>query len=110
MPGGGSSETRNPKPETRHPVCVAIEILDEDHSLRLAMRRLATDADLRASLGRAGQPYWQREHSLDAMVEDYERVMRGVRQAREGREMADVPTGEEKLTSLLAPFGVQRPW
>ena len=27
------------------PVCVAIDILDEDHSLRLAMRRLATDAD-----------------------------------------------------------------
>ena len=29
------------------PVCVAIDILDEDHSLRLAMRRLATDAALR---------------------------------------------------------------
>ena len=27
------------------PVAIAIDILDEDHSLRLAMRRLATDAD-----------------------------------------------------------------
>ncbi len=34
------------------PVCVSIDIVDEDHSLRLAMRRLATDARLRASLGR----------------------------------------------------------
>ncbi len=32
-------------------VCVSLDILDEDHSLRLAMRRLAKDADLRAELG-----------------------------------------------------------
>ena len=56
-------------------ICVAIDILDEDHSLRLAMRRLAQDAELRERLGRAGQAWWQREHSLEAMVEDYERVV-----------------------------------
>src|SRR5207245_704895 len=57
-------------------ICVAIDILDEDHSLRLAMRRLAGDADLRAQLGRAGREWWAREHSVDAMADDYERVMR----------------------------------
>ena len=61
--------------ETVEPVTVAIDILDEDHSLRLAMRRLATDPRLRASLGAAGQRYWEREHSMPRMVEDYERVM-----------------------------------
>ena len=66
-----------PSPDRRapDPVTVAIDILDEDHSLRLAMRRLATDADLRARLGAAGQRYWQREHSLDAMLDDYRRLL-----------------------------------
>jgi glycosyltransferase involved in cell wall biosynthesis len=51
------------------PVTVAIDILDEDHSLRLAMRRLATDPGLRKSLGHAGQLYWEREHSVRSMLE-----------------------------------------
>ena len=70
-----SPESRAPSPEPRAPITVAIDILDEDHSLRLAMRRLATDADLRTRLGAAGQRYWQREHSLDAMLDDYRRLL-----------------------------------
>ena len=58
------------------PVTVAIDILDEDHSLRLAMARLAADSDLRRSLGLAARTYWEREHTVERMVEDYERVMR----------------------------------
>src|SRR5690606_8322021 len=42
---------------------VAIDILDEDHSLRLAMRRLAGDAGLRDTLGRAAASYWEMHHS-----------------------------------------------
>ena len=57
------------------PVTVAIDILDEDHSLRLAMRRLASDAALRAALGAAGRRYWEDEHSMPRMVEDYRRVL-----------------------------------
>lgn len=57
------------------PVTVAIDILDEDHSLRLAMRRLASDPALRASLAAAGREYWQREHSPDAMIDDYRRII-----------------------------------
>ena len=94
----------------RASICVAIDILDEDHSLRLAMRRLATDADLRATLGRAGQEYWQREHSLERMVEDYERVMRRACEVRESGEVQAQETGESKLKALLEPFGVTSPW
>jgi glycosyltransferase involved in cell wall biosynthesis len=57
------------------PVTVAIDILDEDHSLRLAMRRLASDATLRAKVGAAGLRYWEREHSMPRMIEDYRRVI-----------------------------------
>lgn len=56
-------------------VTVAIDILDEDHSLRLAMRRLASDQPMRQALGAAGRAYWAREHSVECMVEDYRRLL-----------------------------------
>jgi glycosyltransferase involved in cell wall biosynthesis len=63
------------KPETTAPVTIAIDILDEDHSLRLAMRRLATDATLRERLGREARAWWESEHTVERMADDYERVM-----------------------------------
>ena len=105
---GPVTSVLKPKAQSPKPVCVAIDILDEDHSLRLAMRRLATDADLRATLGRAGQEFWGHEHSLERMVEDYERVIGAV------PEITPTPyvheAGDETLEALLAPFGVAKPW
>jgi glycosyltransferase involved in cell wall biosynthesis len=94
------------------PVCVAIDILDEDHSLRLAMRRLAADADLRAALGAAAREWWTREHSLEAMVADYERVMRDA--ASRPDPVVELPAhmrnaGDRRLRALLEPFGVPSP-
>jgi glycosyltransferase involved in cell wall biosynthesis len=54
---------------------IAIDLLDEDHSLRSAMRRLATDAHMGAHLARAGREYWSTNHTLDLMAADYLRVM-----------------------------------
>ncbi len=105
--GGASREAR-----ASSPVCVAIDILDEDHSLRLAMRRLASDAALRDALGRAARAWWAREHSLEAMVEDYERVLCDAA----ARPVPDVnlPShmrnpGDRTLRALLTPFGIQDP-
>jgi glycosyltransferase involved in cell wall biosynthesis len=119
-----------PKAQSPKPICVAIDILDEDHSLRLAMRRLAQDADLRAQLGRAAREYWQREHTIEAMADDYDRVMREAQGARrEGRDAsredpgsgihasrasqlaprASRTDGDEKLRALLEPFGIESP-
>ena len=53
------------------PVGVSIDVLDEDHSLRLAMRRLAMDAALRETLGSNAQSLWAARHRLDAMVGGY---------------------------------------
>lgn len=91
------------------PVTVAIDILDEDHSLRLAMRRLAGDAELRAKLGRAGAAYWEAYHSPERMVEDYRRVIaRALEQPIPSPELpahlrAD---GSARLAELLEPFGL----
>lgn len=91
------------------PVCVAIDILDEVHSLRLAMRRLGTDAPLRASLGRSAAAWWAREHTVERMADDYERVMDDARQ-RPAPSGAGVPahlrrSHADTLQALTTPFG-----
>jgi glycosyltransferase involved in cell wall biosynthesis len=111
-----SSETarrRRPSPfalRASAPVCIAIDILDEDHSLRLAMRRLAVDASLRAALGRAAREWWAREHSVDLMVDDYVREMRRAMDV-EPPPAASLPghlrdTGDRRLLELIKPFGL----
>ena len=57
--------------DARPPMTVAIDILDEDHSLLIAFRRLAGDAAERANIGRAARLYWETEHSEAKMVADY---------------------------------------
>jgi glycosyltransferase involved in cell wall biosynthesis len=93
------------------PVTVAVDILDEDHSLRLAMQRLARDRALRDSLGGAAQAYWRSQHSPAAMLEDYRRVI-ALAQSSPGplRTSLDaLPhlTGEGRRTldEVLAAFG-----
>ena len=89
-------------------VAVAIDLLDEDHSLRLAMRRLAVDAGLRAQLGTAGQRYWREHHSPESMLEDYDRAIELAM-----NRPAPAPTlprhlrvePDEHARTLLAPFG-----
>ena len=73
---------------TRQPIAIAIDLLDEDRSLHLAMQRLATDRVLREELARRGYEYWRREHTPELMVDDYRRVI----QAAASRP-APVPTG-----------------
>jgi glycosyltransferase involved in cell wall biosynthesis len=101
--------TRSPIPGPRSPICVAIDILDEDHSLRLAMRRLAADGALRERLGEAARDWWTREHSIEVMVDDYERAMQDAAARPDPR--VDLPAhmrnpGDRKLRTLMAPFGI----
>ncbi|HWB17720.1 MAG TPA: glycosyltransferase [Vicinamibacterales bacterium] len=57
-------------PDGAAPVSVAVDILDEDHSLRRALSRLAADAALRARLGDAARRHWEAEHTVERMVQD----------------------------------------
>jgi len=71
-------QTWTPRPGAgpRQAITVAIDILDEAHSLDLAVTRLARDPALRASLGRAARQYWEEEHTVLRMCADYEQLMR----------------------------------
>jgi len=113
LAAGKDHANREPRTANREPVTVAIDILDEDHSLRLAMRRLATDPELRASLGDAGRRYWEREHSMPRMVEDYERVL--AKAAATPAPHVELPShlladGVRVLNEVLAEFSLGAVW
>ena len=50
-------------------------MVDEPHSLRLAIDRLLTDEALRAELGVSARAWWASHHRLAMMADDYVRVM-----------------------------------
>ena len=73
-------------PEARHydrcrPVGVSIDILDEGHSLKLAIRRLATDEKLRVVLGSNARALWSERFRLEDMVAGYQRLVAQLLQA-----------------------------
>ena len=56
-------------------VALRVDLLDEESSLAAAMRALASDAALRDAMGRAGREYWLAQHTVEAMAEDYRRIL-----------------------------------
>ena len=63
---------------------MSIDILDEDHSLKLAIRRLATDEKLRVLLGSNARALWSKRFRLEGMVAGYRRVVAQLLQAPRG--------------------------
>ena len=91
-------------------VCVSVDLLDEDRSLELAMIRLGSDRALREHLGARARAYWRREHSLERMLEDYERLMVRAIEAPIPDTSALPPHFRDDATGLarrlIAPLGV----
>jgi glycosyltransferase involved in cell wall biosynthesis len=61
--------------DTAAPIAVAIDILDEAHSLRRAMLGLAAGSRLRDAIGSAARAFWESRHTIGHMVADYERAI-----------------------------------
>jgi hypothetical protein len=57
------------------PVAISIDPRDEEHSLMLAMRRLATDSALRGSLGAAAAPWAQQHADLRTAAAEWRRIL-----------------------------------
>jgi glycosyltransferase involved in cell wall biosynthesis len=72
-----AARTRGTESEPREaaPVGVSIDILDEGHSLKLAIRRLATDEKLRVMLGSNARAQWSERFRLEDMVAGYQSVV-----------------------------------
>jgi glycosyltransferase involved in cell wall biosynthesis len=62
------------RPSTE-PVCVAVNVFDEQRSLALAVERLTADAALRERLGTAARRHFEQRHTLAQMTADYRRVL-----------------------------------
>ena len=87
------------------PIAVSVDLPDEDHSLAVAMRRLASDAGLRRRLGERGRAWWRARHRIDHMAEDYERVLaRAAARPAPALPAALQPDGAARARALLAPF------
>jgi glycosyltransferase involved in cell wall biosynthesis len=56
-------------------VAVRIDLLDEDHALRVAMRTLADDVALREALASAGHAYWAANHTIELTAARYRHVI-----------------------------------
>ena len=103
------------QPESRPACTVAIDIVDEDHSLGLAMRRLAADADLRARLGTAGRHYWIQNHSVDVMLDDYRALLDRARSSSSTMSPDSLPAhlldaGAGTLRDVVNQLGVSMPF
>jgi len=59
----------------REPVAVSIDVVDEDHSLQLALDGLVPDAARRRRIESAARGWWAAHHQRAAMADAYERVL-----------------------------------
>jgi hypothetical protein len=96
---------------TTAPVGVSVDLRDEEHSLGLAIRRLATDVALRGRLGEAGRVWWQHHASVDSAVEAWRQVLREAASRDRPPQPANWPAhlnvdGTERAREVLGELGV----
>ena len=95
--------------------CISIDIVDEDHSLRLALRRISADRDLRDTLGRAAEQLWTDRFTLEGMASGYACVMdRVIGTHADGRRPGELPPhlradGTELAGAILENFELDNP-
>ena len=92
------------------PIVVSIDPRDEEHSLALALRRLATDAQLRESLGAAAHEWWRQHATLDHAVQAWRSILAEAITLTPPPRPSDWPrhltaNGTERARDLLAEFG-----
>jgi glycosyltransferase involved in cell wall biosynthesis len=98
------------------PMTVSIDVVDEEHSIRLAMQRLATDVALRTTLGQRAREFWSRRHRLEQMGHRYLQVIGQAlasdpappRRADQPAHITD--TGAGRLGAVIREIGVGFTW
>ena len=97
--------------EVTPPVGVSVDLRDEEHSLGLAIRRLASDEALRSRLGEAGRAWWRDHASVDAAANAWRQVLREAASLDRPPRPAHWPAhldvdGLERAREILGEFGV----
>jgi hypothetical protein len=97
--------------DARAPIAVAVDLVDEQHSLQLAIDRLAREQPVRDGIASAARRWWRTHHQLDPMAEAYDAAIAEalVRHPpdveRPEHLLAD---GSRRLRALASSFGVER--
>jgi len=92
------------------PIVVSIDPRDEEHSLSLALRRLATDATLRAALASAAYRWWRHHATLDHAVHAWRAILADAATLSPPPRPSNWPyhltaDGTERARELLGEFG-----
>lgn len=90
--------------DDRTPIAVSVDPRDEEHSLMLAMVRLAADARLRAALGAAGHDWWRTHADVAHATEAWERLLADAAAAPAAATGA--ADHSDYLRAVLEQFGV----
>jgi hypothetical protein len=91
---------------------ISLDPRDEEHSLMLAIRRLAADRPLRATLGAAGHAWWNRHASPDAVVGPWRSLIDEAIALAPPSEPAGWPRhlradGSDTARNILVQFGLR---
>ena len=94
------------------PIAISIDPRDEEHSLMLALVRLANDAKLRASLGRAARAWWAQHATAAHAVTRWRAVLEEARTLPVPPRPAGWPAhldadASGTMTAVLEQFGVE---
>jgi len=106
------AQTWRPRgPTADAPIAVSIDPRDEEHSLMLAIRRLSTDATLRAKLGNAAHDWWRTHATPGHAAEDWGRILTEAALLNPPARPADWPghltaDGTERAREILDSCGV----
>jgi hypothetical protein len=96
-------------PGTERPVVVSIDVRDEEHSLLLAIRRLADDATLRAQLGADARAWWEQHGTIEGAAREWERLIAAAVAAPQAPP-ATPSDGTAHLRTILDRFGLSAGW
>lgn len=91
------------------PIIVSIDPRDEQHSLKLAMQRLSTDAALREQLGAAARRWWKTHATVDHAVQAWEAILAEARTLPPPSRSAEWEAPEDgtaRAREILGEFGV----
>ena len=94
------------------PIAVSIDPRDEEHSLMLALVRLANDAGLRSALGSAARAWWAQHATVAHAVSRWRAVLEEARTLPVPPRPAGWPAhldadASGTMTSVLQQFGVE---
>jgi hypothetical protein len=83
---------------------------DEEHSLSLALRRLASDSSLRGELGRAAQAWWRQHATVDHAARAWRSIIEEAATLTPPQRPANWPRhltadGTERAREILGEFG-----